>query len=210
MKLHDYPTAPNPRRVRFFMAEKGLAIPTVTVDLAQRAQFAPAFRALNPACTVPVLELDDGTAISEVPVICRYLEDRHPTPTLMGDTAEHRAVIGMWDRRMENDGYLAAMEAVRNSLPGLAGRALVGPHNYAQIPDLATRGRQRLADFMTDLNVRLRDTSHVAGEAFSIADITAFVTLDFARARLKLALPDEATALHAWFARIAARPGAQA
>ncbi|GBQ30397.1 glutathione S-transferase family protein [Gluconacetobacter sacchari] len=210
MKLHDYPSAPNPRRVRFFIAEKGLAIPTVTVDLAQRAQFAPAFRALNPSCTVPVLELDDGTAISEVPVICRYLEELHPDPSLMGDTAERRAVIGMWDRRMENDGYLAAMEAVRNSLPGLAGRALVGPHACQQIPELAARGRRRLADFMADLTLRLRDTPHVAGDAFSIADITAFVTLDFARARLKLDLPDETTALGAWFARIAARPAARA
>jgi len=210
MKLYDYPTAPNPRRVRFFIAEKGQTIPIVTVDLAQRAQFTPAFRILNPSCTVPVLELDDGTAISEVPVICRYLEDLHPDPPLMGDTAEQRAIIGMWDRRMEIDGYLAAMEALRNSLPGLSGRALVGPHGYAQIPELAARGRQRLADFMADLDTRLRDVPYVAGDAFSIADITAFVTLDFARSRLKLELPDEAAALRAWFAHVAERPGTQA
>lgn len=143
MKLYDYPTAPNPRRVRFFIAEKGLTIPIVTVDLAKHEQFAPTFRLLNPSCTVPVLELDDGTAISEVPVICRYLEELHPDPPLMGATREQRAIIGMWDRRMEIDGYLAAMEAVRNSLPGLSGRALVGPHGYAQIPSLpraAVRG----------------------------------------------------------------------
>ncbi|WP_342628338.1 glutathione S-transferase N-terminal domain-containing protein [Nguyenibacter vanlangensis] len=210
MKLYDYPTAPNPRRVRFFVAEKGLTIPTVTVDLAKREQFASTFRVLNPSCTVPVLELDDGTAISEVTVICRYLEELHPDPPLMGDTAEQRAVIGMWDRRMEIDGYLAAMEAVRNSLPGLAGRALVGPHGYAQIPELAARGRQRLADFMADLNIRLRDVPYVAGDAFSIVDITAFVTLNFARDRLKLALLEEAAALHAWFARVVGRRGAQA
>ncbi|MCP1216648.1 MULTISPECIES: glutathione S-transferase family protein [Acetobacteraceae] len=209
MKLYDYPTAPNPWRVRFFIAEKGLTMPTVTVDLAKREQFTPTFRALNPCCTVPVLELDDGTAISEVPVICRYLEDRHPDPPLMGDTAEQRAIIGMWDRRMEIDGYLAAMEAVRNNLPGLSGRALVGPHSYAQIPELAARGRQRLADFMADLDARLHNVSYVAGDTFSIADITAFVTLDFARSRLKLELPDEAAALRAWFASIAERPSAQ-
>lgn len=210
MKLYDYPAAPNPRRVRFFIAEKGLAVPTTTIDLAQREQFAPAFRSLNPSCTVPVLELDSGTAISEVPVICRYLEELHPDPPLMGATREQRAIIGMWDRRMEIDGYLAAMEAVRNSLPGLSGRALVGPHGYAQIPELATRGRQRLDDFIADLDVRLREMSYVAGSTFSIADITAFVTLDFARSRLKVTLPDEAAALRVWFAGIARRPGAQA
>ena len=210
MKLYDYPTAPNPRRVRFFIAEKGLTIPIVTVDLAKHEQFAPTFRLLNPSCTVPVLELDDGTAISEVPVICRYLEELHPDPPLMGATREQRAIIGMWDRRMEIDGYLAALEAVRNRLPGLSGRALVGPHGYAQIPELTARGRQRLADFMADLDTRLRDVPYVAGNAFSIADITAFVTLDFARSRLKLALPDEASALHAWVTSIAKRPGAQA
>lgn len=210
MKLYDYPTAPNPRRVRFFIAEKGLTIPIVTVDLAQRAQFTPSFRILNPSCAVPVLELENGTAISEVPVICRYLEELHPHPPLMGNTTEQRAIIGMWDRRMEIDGYLAVMETVRNSLPGLSGRALVGPHGYAQIPELAARGRQRLADFMADLDTRLRDVPYIAGDAFSIADITAFVTLDFARSRLKLELPDEAAALRAWFAHVAERPGTQA
>lgn len=210
MKFYDYAAAPNPRRVRFFMAEKGLSIPTVTVDLARREQFGPAFRALNPSCTVPVLELDDGVAISEVPVICRYLEDLHPSPPLMGTTVELRAVIAMWDRRMEIDGYLAAMEAVRNALPGLKCRALVGPHGYEQIAELAERGRLRLENFMTDLDTRLQDSPFIAGDTFSIADITAYVTLDFARARLKLMLPEGATALQAWFEQVATRPGARA
>ena len=119
MKFYDCTTAPSPRRVRIFLAEKGISVPTVQVDLRNGEQFSPAFRAINPDCTVPVLELDNGTRIADIVAICRYFEELHPTPPLMGRTAEEKAVIEAWQRRIERDGFYAAMEAFRNSTPGL-------------------------------------------------------------------------------------------
>jgi glutathione S-transferase len=127
MKFYDCVTAPSPRRVRIFLAEKGLTVPTVQVDLRNGEQFTPAFRALNPDCMVPVLELDNGAAITDIIAICRYLEEIHPDPPLMGRSAEERAVIESWLRRIEWDGIYAAQEAFRNATPGLKGRALPGP-----------------------------------------------------------------------------------
>ena len=136
MKLYDCTTAPSPRRVRIFLAEKEISVPTVQVDLRNGQQFSPAFRAINPECTVPVLELDNGTTIADILGICRYFEELHPNPPLMGHTAEQKAVIEAWQRRIERDGFDAAMEAFRNSTPGLKGRALPGPEPYEQIPAL--------------------------------------------------------------------------
>jgi len=210
MKLYDFPHAPNPRRVRIFLAEKGLDIPKVTVDLASREQLSPAYRAINSRCTVPTLVLDDGTAISEVPAICRYIEDIHPEPPLMGRTPAEAAVIAMWDRRMEFEGLFAASETLRNRAPAMKDRALTGPRDYAQIPELAERGRTRLMGFFTDLDARLGEAPFVAGETFSIADITALVTVDFAATRLKIAVPEDCAALRCWYDAVAARPSAKA
>ena len=132
MKFYDCLTAPSPRRVRIFLAEKGLTVPSVQVDLRNGEQFTPAFRALNPDCTVPVLELDSGAAITDIIAICRYFEELHPDPSLMGRSAEERAVIESWLRRIEWDGIYAAQEAFRNATPGLKGRALPGPVSLAQ------------------------------------------------------------------------------
>ena len=206
MKLYDFIGAPSPRRVRIFLAEKGLTIPTQPVNLAAGEQFADAFRAVNPACTVPALQLDDGTVIAESSAICRYFEELHPSPPLMGTSAVEKAVIAMWDRRMEADGFQAVAEAFRNAVPGLKGRALIGPHSYAQIPELAERGKARVADFFTDLDARLQSSPYVAGDAFSVADITAIVTLDFATLRAKLPLPDSLAALTRWRDLVSARP----
>jgi len=126
MKFYDCVTAPSPRRVRIFLAEKGLTVPTVQVDLRNGEQFTPAFRALNPDCMVPVLELDSGVAITDIIAICRYFEEFHPDPPLMGRSAEERAVIESWLRRIEWDGIYAAQEAFRNATPGLKG--ICGPH----------------------------------------------------------------------------------
>ena len=139
MKFYDCVTAPSPRRVRIFLAEKGLSVPTVQVDLRNGEQFTPTFRALNPDCTVPVLELDSGEAITDIIAICRYFEELHPDPHLMGRSAEERAVIESWLRRIEWDGIYAAQEAFRNATPGLKGRALPGPVSLEQIPALAER-----------------------------------------------------------------------
>ena len=210
MKLYDFIGAPSPRRVRIFLAEKGVTIPTVPVNLATGEQFSDAYRAINSRCAVPTLVLDDGTAIGEAMAICRYVEEIHPNPPLMGATAVEKAVITMWERRMEAEGYLAAVEAFRNAVPGLKGRALIGPHDYEQIPELAERGRARMADFYADLNDRLAHSPFVAGDGFSVADITAIVSIDFAVNRAKLPIPDHLTALLRWRDAVSARPSMSA
>lgn len=206
MRLYDYPSAPNCRRVRIFLAEKRMAVPMQPIDLAVGEQFSDAFRAINPRCTVPALALDDGTIITEVPAIWHYIEELHPDPALLGRDAKDKAIVTMWERRMEFDGLVPAVEAVRNFLRGLKSRALVGPRDYEQIPALVERGKLRLAAFFDDLDARLGESPFVAGNWFSVADITAAVTLDFAASRLKLGPPDEHHHLRAWQAKIATRP----
>ena len=166
MKLYDCTTAPSPRRLRIFLAEKGISVSMVQVDLRNGEQFSPEFRAINPECTVPVLELDNGTRVADILAICRYFEELYPEPRLMGRTAEQKAVIEAWQRRLERDGFYAAMEAFRNSTPGLKGRALPGSESYEQIPALAERGRMRIQYFFAWLDVRLSDNEFVCGPHF--------------------------------------------
>ena len=177
MKLYQSNTSPNSRRVRIFLAEKGISMPIVPVDLSSREQFSSAYAAINPRRVVPTLVLDDGTAIGEVPVIQRYLDEIHPEPPLFGTTPKQRAEVAMWDRRVELEGFASVMEAVRNAAPGLKGRAIAGPHDYEQIPALIERSRLRVGNFYADLDARLADVRFVAGDEFSVADITAVVTV---------------------------------
>ena len=209
MKFYDCATAPSPRQVRMFIAEKGLAdrIETIQVNLREAEQLGDAFRAINPYCTVPVLETDDGTRVFSTAGCCRYLEEAYPEPPLLGRTPEEKAVVADMAWRMEIDGFLAVGEALRNSAPGLKDRALTGPDNYAQIPELAERGRQRVQRFFTALDTILEGRDHIAGENFSVADITAFCTVSFA-GRLKFELPDAANNAHRWFESVSARPSA--
>lgn len=209
MKFYDCRTAPSPRRVRIFMAEKAIEIPTVQVDLRNGEQFSPAYRAINPRCTVPCLLLDDGTGIGEVVAICRFLEEAYPEPPLLGATARDRGVVAMWDHRMEVDGFMAVAEAFRNSTPGLKGRALVGPEGYEQIPALAERGKARVRAFFAELDRRLGDTEFIAGPHYTVADITALVSIDFA-GRMKLAIPEDHAHLKRWHQAVSARPSAKA
>jgi glutathione S-transferase len=210
MKLYDFASAPSPRRVRVFMAEKGIIVPTERVAIDAGKQFAPDYRAINPRCAVPVLVLDDGVAISEVLAIWTYLEGIHPEPPLMGTTPGDKAVVAMWERRMEFDGYFAAAEAFRNASPAFAGHAVVGPHDYAQIPALAERGRARTLDFYGDLDARLTEWPFVAGTSFSIADITAVVTIDFAVKDVDLPIPEQHKALRRWHDTVSSRPSMKA
>lgn len=209
MKFYDFAAAPSPRRVRMFIAEKGMTIPTVQVDLRAGEQLRPEFIKLNPWATVPVLELDDGTAISEASACCRYLEEIHPQPPLLGGTAKDKAVIAMWDHRCEVDGFLAVAEALRNEVKGMAGRALPGQVGYEQIPALAERGRARIKHFFEVLDARLAGSAFVAGPEFSVADITAFVAVEFA-GWLKLAPAESALALRRWLDGMRQRPSARA
>ncbi|NNE86386.1 MAG: glutathione S-transferase [Alphaproteobacteria bacterium] len=209
MKFYDCSTAPSPRQVRMFIAEKGLTdqIETIEVNLREAEQLGDAFREINPYCTVPVLETDDGTRLTSTAGCCRYLEEAYPEPPLMGRTPSERAVVADMEWRMELDGFLAVGEALRNSAPGLKDRALTGPVNYAQIPELAERGRQRVEHFFTTLDTILEGRDYVAGENFSIADITAFCAVSFAN-RVKFELPDTADNARRWFAAISERPSA--
>jgi glutathione S-transferase len=209
MKFYDCATAPSPRRVRIFLAEKGISVPTVQVDLRSNEQLTPQFRAINPDATVPVLELDNGTRITDAIGICVYFEASHPQPPLMGESAEEKAVVAAWQRTAERNGFYAVMDALRNSTPGLKDRALPGPDDYAQIPALAERGRARLARFFEQMDARLAQTEFVAGARYSIADITTLVGVDFAR-WVKMPVPEECGHLRRWHAQVSARPSAKA
>jgi glutathione S-transferase len=178
MKLYHSAISPNSRRVRIFLAEKGLSIPLVTVDLGKGEQHSDAYRAINPRRVVPKLVLEDGTTIGEVPAIYRYIEEAHPTPPLLGETAREKALVAMWERRAELEGFAAVMEAIRNTAPGLKGRAIAGPHDYEQLPELAERSKLRVKNFFADFDDRLDEAVFAAGQRFSVADITVLVTVD--------------------------------
>lgn len=209
MKLYDCQPAPNPRRVRIFIAEKGLDIPTEQVDLLGKEQHSEAFRAINPLCDVPVLELDDGSHISQVNGICRYLEAAFPEPNLYGSDAKEQGQIAMWDNFAVNQGLSAVADAFRNTTKGFRGHAVVGLRSYTQLPELAERGRSRTQDFMEDLNNYLTDREYVAGDRFSAADITAMITLDFAK-WVKIEVPSSHTHLQRWYDAVSSRPSANA
>src|ERR1043165_1062592 len=208
MKFYDCATAPSPRRVRIFLAEKGVSIETVQVDLRNGEQFTPAYRAINPDCTVPALTLDDGTVIGDAVAICSYLEELHPDPPLIGSTPQERAVVTALNRQIERDGFFAAMDAFRNAAKGLKGRALPGPHDYEQIPQLAERGRARLENFFRATDARLADREFIAGSRFTIADISTLVLIELA-GKAKLSAPEDCTNLQRWYAAVSARPSAK-
>ncbi len=209
MKLYDCATAPSPRRVRIFLAEKGISLPTVQIDLRNGEQFTPAFRAINPDCTVPVLELDSGTVITDIIAICRYLEELYPNPPLMGRNAEEKAIMECWLRRIEWDGFYVAMEVFRNSTPGFKGRVLPGPEPYEQIPALAERGRLRIQHFFGWLDARLANHEFICGPSFTVADISGMVAIDFS-GWAKLKAPGHRTHVHRWHATVSARHSAKA
>ncbi len=209
MKLYDFKPAPNPRRVRVFAAEKGLDIPTVQIDLRSGEHMKPAFMAVNPRCELPVLELDDGTVLCESTVICRYLEAIHPEPALLGRDPQQQAIIGMWDRRVELDGIFAVGEAFRNFSRGFKGHALAGTVSVEQIPALAERGKARAERFFASLDQRLAESEYIAGDDFSVADITALVAVDFA-GWIKLGFSDTQTNAKRWYEAVSARPSAKA
>lgn len=209
MTLYDSSVAPSPRRVRIFIAEKGIDIPRVEVDLRRGEHLEAAFRAKSPRCTVPVLELEDGTCLWETLAICDYLEALYPEPRLIGRDPLERARILMWNARIEQDGFLAAAEALRNAVPGMAGRAITGSESFEQIPALAERGRRRVDLFMRDLDGHLAASRYVVGDGFTMADISALVVVDFA-SRVVKGAADGREHLGRWHAEVSARPSAKA
>jgi glutathione S-transferase len=210
LKLYQSSSSPNSRRVRIYLAEKGISMPMVPVDLAAREQFSDAYAAINPRRVVPTLVLGDGTAIGEVLAIWRYLEETYPDPPLIGSTPVEKTLITMWERRMELEGFAPVMEGVRNAAASLKDRAIAGPYDYAQIPALVERSKLRVANFYRDFEERVSANTFVAGEAFSVADITAMVTIDFSTRAFSMPIPQQHVASRRWHERVAARPSMSA
>ena len=179
--LYDCATAPSPRRARIFLAEKGVAHETIQVDLKNSEQLRSAYQKINPQCTVPALRTEEGIVLSDNAAITAYLEARYPEPPLLGITPNEKAQIASWNWRVEFEGLMAVAEALRNSAPAMANRALPGQMDYPQIPELAQRGLARLQHFFGMLDERLADRNFIAADSFSVADITAVVAVDFAR-----------------------------
>lgn len=202
--LYDFDRAPSPRRARIFLAEKGIAHETVRIDLANGEQLSDAFRAINPACTLPALKLEDGTVLTDNAGIAAYLEARYPEPPLLGTMPLEKAEIASWNARIEHEGFMAIAEALRNSAPAMKDRALPGPVDYPQIPALAERGLARLRHYFDTLEARLDGRLYVATDRFTLADITAVVAVDFARV-VRIRPGPEHSQIIAWRARMAER-----
>ncbi|MDE3177376.1 MAG: glutathione S-transferase [Pseudomonadota bacterium] len=203
MRLYHSASAPNPRRVRMFLAEKGIEIPLVALDLARLEQRGDAFSAKNPFQIVPALELDDGSVITESIAICRYLEDLHPEPALFGTTPRERAEVEMWQRLAEFQLLLPIAMTFRHTHPAMR------EMEPLQIGDWAEVNRARALTSMRRFDTALASRNYLAGERFSVADITGLIALDFTKPA-RIAIPSELTHLHRWRAEIAARPSARA
>ncbi len=210
MKLHTCTGAPSPRRVTLYLALKGIALEQVEVDLRAGEHMSPAFSALSPNNTVPVLELDDGNCIWESSAIRRYLERLHPEPALFGSQPDEQAAVDCWTDWVFMRGLIPVMEAFRNHFPGFRDHALPGPRPVAQIPALAERGRHCFGFFLDDLDHRLQASDWLAGEHLSVADIDALVTIDFAERAIKAGPTAEHTAIAGWRERFNDRLNAAA
>ena len=199
MKLYDGGRAPNPRRVQIFLKEKELELPTIQLDLNALEHKSEELTAKNPAQTVPFLELDDGTVISETIAICRYIEELHPTPNLFGDTALERAQIEMWNRRLELGFFMKVAFSFRHLHPGAA--VLEGE----QIAAWGEKSRAAAYSTMEMLDTHLTQNQFFAGTRFSVADITALVACQFFKPA-KIEMPEHLKKLQRWLSEVSARP----
>ena len=203
MKLYDGGRAPNPRRVRVFLAEKGITIPTEQVDLGALQQKSSAFTAINPMQRVPALVLDDGTVITESIAICRYFEALHPEPPLFGRGALQSALVEMWNRRAELHLFLPASNVFRHLHPAM--KEMESP----QVKEWGEANKPRVMSFLEFLDGELKQRSFLAGEDYSVADITAVIAIDFMRVS-RMVVPDALVNLKRWHAAVSARPSASA
>jgi glutathione S-transferase len=203
MKLYDFGRAPNPRRVRIYLAEKGIRVPTEQVDLATMAHKSVSFTAINPLQRVPVLVLDDGTVIAESIAICRYFEAAHPQPPMFGTNGLQQAQVEMWNRRAEQNLLLPVAQAFRHLHPAMA---------TMEVPQVAAWGevnKTRVAEFLPILDRQLGGQPFVAGVRYSVADITVLVAIDFMKPA-RVAMPSDHANIARWHAEMAARPSAKA
>lgn len=202
MKLYEYPAFPNPRRVRIFLAEKGIPFQSITVDVPAGEHRGEAFRKINPWAGVPVLELEDGTHIAETQAICKYLEAIQPGPALMGRNPKEQAVVEMWQRRIEQNLFEKLVSYFHYATPGLGD---LEPHRNDSYGQFCAAQAQAMLE---KLERELEQKEFIAGE-FSVADITALCALDFAH-WLELAPSSEFEKVHAWHRRLSDRPSARA
>jgi len=203
MKLYDFGHAPNPRRVRIYLAEKGIAVPTEQIDLATMQHKTGAYTAINPLQRVPALMLDDGTVIAESIAICRYFEVLNPLPPMFGIDAVEQATVEMWNRRVEQHLFFPVSQVFRHLHPAM---------KSLEVPQLATWGeanKPRVAEFLPILDHRLETSPFVGGAHYSVADITALVAIDFMKPA-KLAMPPECRNIARWHAEVSARSSAKA
>ena len=203
MKLYDGGRAPNPRRVRIFLAEKGVTVPTEQVELGKLEQRSDAFTAINPMQREPALVLDDGTVIAESVAICRYFEALQPDPPLFGRGALDEALVEMWNRRVELHLFLPVATVFQHLHPVM--KIMVDP----QVAAWGEANKPRVTQFLQFLDGELKNRAYVAGAAYTVADITAMVAVDFMRVS-KMTVPEELTNVRSWHQAVSARPSAAA
>jgi glutathione S-transferase len=203
MKLFDGGRAPNPRRVRVFLAEKGIEVPVAPVDMAAMEHRGPDVSSRNPLQRLPVLELDDGTVLCESIAICRYFEEIQPEPALFGRGAVGKALVEMWQRRMELNLLFPVAQAFRHIHPAMK------DWEVPQVPDWGEANKPKAIEFLRLLDKELKKREFIAGDDYSVADITGLVALDFMKPA-RIAVPEELTNVLRWYRAIAARPSAAA
>ncbi len=208
MKLYNWQFAPNCRRVRMFVLEKGIDLPAMSEVIGDGLRLTPDFIQMWPHAIVPLLELDDGTRFSEALGICRYFEDINPEPNLLGSTPVERAMVTMWERRAYDEGIIGTAEVVRNGLEAFHDRGLPGVTEVVpQIPALIERGRGRVRRFYEKFEDQLRKSPYVASDRFTFADITSLCAVDFAIFG-GMPIPDACPSVKRWHADVSARPAA--
>ena len=205
MRLFDFGPAANAQRVQVFIREKCIKIQTEQLNVREGQQFLEPYTSMNPFHCVPFLELDDGTIISESLSICRYLEEIYPEPALFGKTAETRAIIDMWLRRFELDGFIPMLHAVRNHVENFKGRVVPGTRtDLPQIPEMVTRGIEMAEIFLDRVEPHVAENEFIAGSSFSVADITAFFTVRLTNP-LGLDISNSHPAVSGWMDRMSKR-----
>ena len=202
MKLYGSAVAPNPRRVRIFLAEKGIEVPSVDIDIVKSENRQPDFLAMNPLGGVPILELDDGVIIAESTAICRYFEETKPEPPLMGVDARDRAIVEMWLRRVEFEVTFPILQAFRNTHDFFKGR-------ITQVPEWGAACKKRAIEQLAWLDGELTDRPFVAGDRYTIADIALLVGIDFGRVS-EIRIDPEHKNLTRWYGEVSSRPSAKA
>jgi glutathione S-transferase len=203
MKLYDGGRAPNPRRVRVFLAEKGITVPAEQVDLGGLQQRSEAFTAINPMQRVPALILDDGTVITESIAICRYFEALHPDPPLFGRGALQSALVEMWSRRVEFHLFIPVSHIFRHLHPAM--KEMESP----QVAEWGEANKPRALSFLQFLDGELASRSFIAGDDYTVADITAMIAVDFMRVS-RMVVPDTLTHLKRWYTAVSERPSYKA